>query len=219
MRLGTYLDMAQPHSLAGLIAHTPTSAETDPSSQIAHWLFAFDAAGIATFRTLALLATHPVHATRVRQQLAGRDLAHPQDLPYLRACMLESVRLWPTTLAVIRDSTTETTWNGRVLPAKATLVILSSFFHRDEQTMSYANAFAPEIWLDGRSRDNQSLIPFSAGPAECAGRNLVLFLASTMLAVLLQGQGYRLTSRSRINPRLSLPCSLNHFALRFAVAR
>lgn len=79
-RRGTYVDMAEPHSLAGLIARTPTIAETDLSSQIAHWLFAFDAAGIATFRTLALLATHPAHVTRVRQQLAGLDLSRPQGI-------------------------------------------------------------------------------------------------------------------------------------------
>jgi len=67
------------------------------------WLFAFDAAGIATFRTMALLATHP-------------SPADPR-LEYLRACVLESIRLWPTTLLIVRDSTQPTTWGDTVVPA------------------------------------------------------------------------------------------------------
>jgi hypothetical protein len=123
---------------------------------------------IATFRTLALLATHSAQFTRVRDALAGRDPSHPHDLPYLRACVLESVRLWPTALVVLRDSTTDTTWNGQVLPAQVTVVILSSFFHRDEQTLPFADHFTPEIWLDGQARDNPALIPFS----DCRARSI-----------------------------------------------
>jgi Cytochrome P450 len=64
-----------------------------------------------------------------------------------------------------------------VCPAGTALLILSTFFHRDDQTLPYANRFEPDIWLDGRTHDNWSLIPFNAGPGACPGRNLVLLIA------------------------------------------
>jgi hypothetical protein len=41
------------------------------------------------------------------------------------------------------------------------------------------------IWLDGRARQYPQLVPFSAGPAECPGRNVVLLTTSSLLAKLL----------------------------------
>ncbi|MCP3804386.1 hypothetical protein NLX83_34475 [Allokutzneria sp. A3M-2-11 16] len=88
----SYVDRAEPGSLAERIAQLPKSADVRPESQVAHWLFAFDAAGMATFRTLALLASHP---------------SIPRDQDHLRASVLESLRLWPTTPLVLRDSTVD----------------------------------------------------------------------------------------------------------------
>jgi hypothetical protein len=216
-RLGSYLDNAEPGSLAELVAGTPSPPGTDPGGQVPQWLFAFDAAGMAAFRTMALLATHPAQAERARAEIAGRDLAAPQELPYLRSCVQESVRLWPTTPAILRDTIAETIWDGRILPAGTALVILVPFFQRDGRTLPYADRFTPEIWLDGRAEDNWSLVPFSAGPAECAGRNLTLLVASMMLATLLERHEYRLTSPSRLDQRHPLPGTLSPFRLRFEV--
>jgi len=41
--------------LASIVASTPASAQTYPVEQVPQWLFAFDAAGMAAFRALALL--------------------------------------------------------------------------------------------------------------------------------------------------------------------
>jgi cytochrome P450 len=216
-RLGTYLDEPEPGSLAELVASTPSPAGTDPGGQVPQWLFAFDATGMATFRTLALLATHPAQLDRVRSELAGKDLSAPQDLAYLRSCVQESVRLWPTTPAILRDTTTETTWDDKVLRAGTALVIYAPYFHRDERRLPYADQFTPELWLDGRAQDTWSLVPFSAGPAECAGRNLALLVASTLLAALLERHEFHLTSPAPLDPRRPLPGTLNPFALRFQV--
>lgn len=217
-RLRTYLDAAEPTSLAGRLTETPATAETRPGHQVPQWLFAFDAAGIVTFRALALLATHPEHAQRVRAELAEADLSVAADLPYLRACVLESVRLWPTTPIILRDTTVDTGWNGTAIPARSAVAICAPFFHRDEQALPYADQFAPDIWLDGRASGNPALVPFSSGPGACPGRNLMLYISSTLLATLLQRQDFHLVSRTRISPRYPLPRTLNNYALRFAVA-
>jgi cytochrome P450 len=202
----------EPDSLAGLLATTPAPEQACPVGQIPHWLFAFDAAGIAAYRTLALLAAHPAVLDRARQELGGSDPA----LPYLRACVLEAVRLWPTTLVVLRDSTETTEWAGGALPPGTAFLIVSSLFHRDERTLPYADRFTPEIWLDGRADDNWSLFPFSAGSAVCPGRNLVLLVASQLVAALLGEHDVQLLS-DRLDPARPLPRSLDHTALRMAV--
>jgi cytochrome P450 len=110
----------------------------------------------------------------------------PQDLPYLRACVLESLRLWPTTPAVLRDTTAETHWDGGLLPAGAGVVIFAPFFHRDAGAVLHADAFAPGLWLDagtpdGTPPDGSPFVPFSDGPAACPGRSLVLLVTTTLL--------------------------------------
>jgi cytochrome P450 len=217
-RLRAQLDRAEPGSLAAAIAETPENPETRPEEQVPQWLFAFDPAGMAAFRALALLAGHPAELGAVVEELAGRDLSAPQDLPGLRAAVLESVRLWPTTPAILRETTTSTDLGGRTLQVKTLVVVLAPFFHRDDERLSYADHFTPRIWQDGRARASWSLVPFSAGPAVCAGQNLVLFLTSTLLASLLERHDVRLTSRPRLYPGRRLPGTLNPFGLRFSFA-
>lgn len=211
-RLQSHLARAEAGSLAGMIAHIPASAETHPEQQVPQWLFAFDAAAIATFRALALLATHPEKQERARAELGG------DERPFLRACVLESPRLWPTTPMLLRQSTRVTAWDGGTMPARTGILIFEPFFHRDDVRLPFADRFTPELWLGDTPPESWPLIPFSAGPAICPGRNLVLLLASAFLAELLDGRQVRLLPPARLSPERPLPATLNHVALRFAFA-
>ncbi|MFI6514715.1 cytochrome P450 [Spirillospora sp. NPDC050679] len=218
-RLRGHLARAEPGSLAELVARTPKTEVTEPADQVPQWLFAFEPAGIAAFRALAVLAARPVAAAPARDEIEGLDLSAPRDLPYLRACVQESVRLWPTTMAVLRDSTTETEWAGRRLPAGTGLIIYTPFLQRDDQTLPYADDFAPGAWLDGTAEADWSVIPFSAGPVECPGRNLVLLVTSLFLGALLQGRDFRQDGGRHLGEGAPLPRTLSPFRLRFAVSR
>jgi cytochrome P450 len=212
-RLGKHLERAEEGSLAAVIAADRPAPGVRPEDQVAHWLFAFDAAGMAAFRALALLTAHPAAAERARAELAGADLTEPRQLEYLRACVLESVRLWPTTPALLRETVEDTAW-GR---AGTTVLIFTPFFHRDPE-LAYADRFEPEIWLDGRAADNPALVPFSAGPAVCPGRDLVLFCTSSLLAHLLNEHRYDLASGPVLAPDRPLPATLDNFHLRLDVS-
>jgi cytochrome P450 len=217
-RLQQHLARAEPGSLAALVGSVPATPDTHPAEQVPQWLFAFDAAGMAAFRTLALLAAHPAQRERVREELAGRDPSAPQDLPYLRACVLEAVRLWPTTPAILRDSTTATDWEQGTLPAGTGVVIFAPFFHRDPARVRHADAFAPGLWLDGGPPPADALVPFSAGPGECPGRNLVLLVTSTVLATLLAtGREPRQIAGRALHPAQPLPSTLSPFRLSFRI--
>ncbi|WP_132298310.1 cytochrome P450 [Kribbella sp. VKM Ac-2568] len=79
------------------------------------------------------------------------------------------MRLWPTTLVVLRESVAPTEWAAGTAPAGTEFAIVTSVFHRDDQALEFANHFEPEIWLDGRSDGEWPLIPFSAGPRRLPG--------------------------------------------------
>ncbi|MGW4133078.1 cytochrome P450 [Amycolatopsis japonica] len=216
-RLIGHLERAEPGSLAEAIAAAGPAGERTMevvADQVAHWLFAFDAAGIVTFRALALLATHPAARERADEEVADADLTVPGQFPYLRACALESVRLWPTTPALLRESTAETAWG----PAGTTVLIFTPFFHRDPESLPYADRFEPGIWLDGSAAANPALVPFSAGPAICPGRDLVLFCASTMLEWLIKDRRFELASGAVLGPERPLPATLDNFHLKFSTA-
>lgn len=210
-----WLERAQPGSLAAAVRDGHPAGRVEASSQVAHWLFAFDAAGIAAWRALALLAGHPAVLEDVRAELRDRDLSTPQELPLLRATVLESVRLWPTTLAVLRESTRDTDWRGRRARAGTTFVVTSSFFHRDPQTLAAADAFDPRAWQDGGHRTSEALVPFSGGPGRCPGRNLVLLTTSTLLAAVLAGRSVRQTTGTGAVTGRPLPRTMDHTALAF----
>jgi cytochrome P450 len=209
--LEQHLARAEAGSLAEQMAQSQATPLAHPTQQVPQWLFAFDAAGMATFRALALLATHPEHAQRARDEIAAGG-THP--LPLLRATVLESVRLWPTTPMVLRQTTRETEWEAGLMPAGTGLLIYAPFFHRDDERLDFADRLAVELWLKNGVED-WPLIPFSRGPAVCPGRELVLFLSSVFLALILRSGVVRLASPHRIGPELRLPATLNHYALRF----
>jgi cytochrome P450 len=211
-RIREYLDRAEPDSLAGAMAQVHSSPRTFPEEQTPQWLFAFDPAGMTTFRALALLATHRDYAHRVREEIAAP--ADAAELPQLRATVLEALRLWPTTPLLLRESTTETEWENGTIPAGTGFIIFTPFFHRDDRHLPFANRFAPEVWTEGEVPAGWPLIPFSEGPAVCPGRELVLLLSTAMITAILKRARVRLLP-GRLRAGEEMPATLNHFALRF----
>ncbi|WP_458097336.1 cytochrome P450 [Roseomonas sp. WA12] len=204
------LGRAGPGSLAEVMAATPAAKGTDPAGQVPQWLFALDAPARASFRTLAMLDTHPAEKARAMEELASG----PLERPFLRACVLDTLRLWPTTPVILRQANEAMEWENGTLPKGAGLIIYAPFFHRDETRLAQAHRFGPEIWLEGRPEE-KGIVPFSDGPAECPGRNLALLLCSAMVAELLRGDRYALAAPTGLGPGTPLPGTLSAYGLRF----
>ncbi|MDQ0824468.1 cytochrome P450 [Arthrobacter sp. B2I5] len=219
-RVRAGIDAAAPGSLASVMRGKPDADPSAPTDQVPQWLFAFDAAGIAAFRALALLAAHPDQAAKARQEMAG-DTSGGRNLPFLRACVLESVRLWPTTPMVLRQTSRPVEWDNGTMPARCGVLVYVPYFHRDGRRLPQADSFDPGLWLqqDAMPGDPESwgVVPFSDGPARCPGRQLVLLMTSALLARLLRKNTFALES-ARLSPDRPLPGTLNHFALRFRVS-
>ena len=259
-RVREHLDRAEAGSIASVIARMSTTEQTAPEHQIPQWLFAFDPAAMATWRALALLATHPEHLERARVE--ARSVARAQHgsggaasqgvhggvspdaqataqpapddrrlrLPFLRACVLESLRLWPTAPLVLRETTRPTEWSNGRMPAQTHVALVAPFFHRDDENLEHAHRFHPDAWLDDASasgvRDldpmDWPLIPFSGGSGMCPGRHVVLLVASNMLARLLGERDIRLDASSGAGSSLDrnrpMPGTLDPYRLEFRLS-
>ncbi len=204
-----YLHRPEPGSLAAGLARCAT-AGSRPEDQVGQWLFAFDAAAIATYRALILLAADGEALSRARAD-------ENPERPFLRACVLEAVRLWPTTPVILRQSDAATEWHGTTLAAGTGFVIHVPFLHRDGERLAFADRFVPDIWMNGTA-ERSTLVPFSAGPAECPAKNLVLLLASAALQVLVRQGAPMVTRGAALDPD-RLPATLDPFATGIAFRR
>src|SRR5947207_4238886 len=124
-RLQRYLTDAEKGSLVSMM---PADARYEPSSQIAQWLFAFDPAGMTTFRTLALLAFHRQFVERAREEALQDRTPEDARQSFIRRCVLEALRLWPTTPAILRETTEEVSWNDCRVRKGTGIIIFTPFF-------------------------------------------------------------------------------------------
>jgi cytochrome P450 len=177
---------------------------------------------MATWRALALLTAHPGHLERAREEARTGDR---HRLPFLRAAVLESLRLWPTAPLILRETNRATQWDNGRMPAGTTVVLLAPFFHRDDEHLPFAHRFEPELWMDDAAPGgvrpidpmDWPLIPFSSGSGMCPGRHVVLLVASNMLAELLDDRRVRITSPGRLDAHEPMPGSFDPYTLRFPV--
>jgi hypothetical protein len=214
-RLATYVTRSEEPSLAGRMARVATSPRAAPTHQLAHYLFAFDPAAMATFRALALLASHPEARRRALDEVEQADPART-SLPFLRATVLESLRLWPTTPVILREAARDVEIAGSVVPAGTNFVIFAPLLHRDGDMLDAADRFAPEIWLSGQLTA-WPLVPFSEGPGTCPARHFVPMLAAGMLAGILSRRAVAPARRASLAPGTPLPGTLDHHSLEFGL--
>jgi cytochrome P450 len=112
-----------------------------------------------------------------------------KHLPYMKACLDESLRLFPPTPQGL----------GRQTPADG-LYILDDFIpggvsvsvpalvsHRNEKYYPQADQFIPERWLGEKGKDlQQYFLAFSAGARGCIGRNISYLEQTVLLASVLR---------------------------------
>lgn len=125
-----------------------------------------------------------------------------KHLPYLKACLDESLRLTPpTTFGLPRKTPAEgTTIAGEFVPGNTSVSISAYVAHRDEHIFPRAEEFIPERWLSGDAnpfgkdpRDLQAyFIAFSAGARGCIGKNISYLEQSVLLASVVMRYDFAL---------------------------
>ncbi|KAJ9658389.1 hypothetical protein H2201_007829 [Coniosporium apollinis] len=120
------------------------------------------------------------------------DIIAPYDkvkhLPYLRACLDESLRLFPPTPQGLgRKIPTEGMYVlGDFIPGGTSVSVSAYVAHRQESAFPQGDKFIPERWLGEQGKALQPyFLAFSAGARGCIGRNISYLEQMVLLASLL----------------------------------
>jgi cytochrome P450 len=156
--------------------------------------------------TAVMLATTLFHLTQNKEARARllhdirgapptADDNRKPDIPFLRACVKEGLRLGmanPTRLTRVVPPGTTLTVDGVSIPGGAVVGCAAYVLHHDPAVFPDPFVFRPERWIDDekngglyRPHMERSLIAFGAGLRACLGKNLAMQqLLETVAAVV-----------------------------------
>ena len=172
----------------------------------------------ALTNTIYLLYTHPHILCKLREEL---DAAFPSDtlpthelasqLPYLRACIEESLRVRPPSSfglpRIVPKGGRQIA--GQFVPEGVTVSVPTYSLLRDETAFDNATEYIPDRWMtddpEKKRRMMNNHLPFSTGPRACIGRNIAYFEQTVLIATILKfydcqvPEGFQLETQERFN--------------------
>lgn len=141
---------------------------------------------VALFWTLTLLAQSPAHQDLVAREVAGRDPSHAA-LPYTRAVINESLRLFPPAFTIVREAIGPDRIGAIDIRRNDVIMIAPWVLHRHEAWWTDPDAFDPTRFLpDAPPPPRFAYLPFGAGPRICVGAQFALTEATIALATMMQ---------------------------------
>lgn len=154
-----------------------------------------DTSSITLEWAMSLLLNHPKELQKLIEEIDGQvgssrllrelDL---NNLPYLRAVVYETLRLYPSVpLLVPHFSSEKCTVGGFEIPENTTLLVNAWAVHRDPTAWEQPAEFKPERFegVEGE-RDGTRFIPFGMGRRACPGAAMGLRMMSLALGVMVQ---------------------------------
>lgn len=118
-----------------------------------------------------------------------------KHLPYLRACLDESLRLFPPTPQGLgRETPAEGSYIlGQFIPGGVSVSMSALVAHRCEKVYDQADCYIPERWLGEAGKELQPyFLTFSAGARGCIGRNISYLEQTVLLASILRRYNFAL---------------------------
>ncbi|XP_051986135.1 1,25-dihydroxyvitamin D(3) 24-hydroxylase, mitochondrial-like [Xyrauchen texanus] len=98
---------------------------------------------------------------------------HIKKMPYLKACLKESMRLSPSVPFTSRTLHKDTVLGDYTLPKGTVLMINSQAIGSNEEYFNNGKQFRPERWLQDKNTINPfAHVPFGIGKRMCIGRRL-----------------------------------------------
>jgi cytochrome P450 len=164
-----------------------------------------DTTAIAVNNVMYTLLKNPGSLAKLREELDAAldedEVIAPYDkvkhLPYLRACLDESMRMFPpSTFGLPRRTPAEGALIlGEFIPGGTSVSMSAYVAHRNEQVFPDPEVYRPERWLEESGKELQPyFITFSAGARGCIGRNISYLEQMVLLATLLHRFEFALPS-------------------------
>lgn len=170
-----------------------------------------------TANTLAwawyLLSQDPETESRLHAEVdalggAPATFADMSRLPFTRAVIDETLRLFPPVPLQARETNQARTVFDRNVPAGSIMMLVPWLLHRHKLYWDEPDSFIPDRFMSGGTgvRSRYAYVPFSIGPRVCTGAAFGVTEAVLCLATLAQGFRLRLRPGHQVMPicRLSL---------------
>lgn len=166
-----------------------------------------DTTAIALTNVVYYLIKLPSALSKLREEvdtaLAGEIVApytNVKSLPYLRACLDESLRLSPPVPRGLERKTPPQGMDimGEQIAGGVTVSVPAYIAHRDPRIFPNPDSYVPERWLveSERTREMRAVfIPFTTGPRACIGRNITMMEQQILVATLVHRYDFALPSR------------------------
>ena len=143
------------------------------------------------------------------------DLA---ELPFTRAVISESMRLFPPAWVIGRQTTADIEIDGWAVPAGSVIMTSQYAMHRDPRYWDSALAFRPSRWLDDGGNYSEKApgqprgawFPFGDGKRQCIGDQFALTEAALVVATLAQNWAPRLVPGSPVEPLAAVTLPPRH---------
>jgi cytochrome P450 len=158
--------------------------------------------------TFYLLSQNPEAESRLHAELdalgdaplGADDVAR---LPYTRAVVAESMRLFPPAYVIGRRALSEYRIDDYVIPPRSLVLVSQWIVHRDPRWWPEADTFRPERWLPGGSaldpaRPKFAYFPFGAGTRVCIGEQFAWMEGILALATFARRWKLRLVEGHRV---------------------
>ena len=155
---------------------------------------------------LHALARHPHVESALHDELQrvlldrSPTAADVPRLPYTRAVVRETMRLYPPAWAIGREATSPVRIGGYDVPAGTQLWAAQWVVHRDARFFPDPERFRPERWTPEFEQQlpRFAYFPFGGGPRVCIGNAFAMLEATLLLAVLVQNVRVRSTSNQEL---------------------
>ncbi len=164
--------------------------------------------------TFYLLSKHPDVYQKLKKEVkevvgdGELTFQHLHQLKYTKACLNESMRLFPPVWVIGRGAT-EDNMVGDYFIKKGTTVLMSPYIvHRHPDYWKNPEVFEPERWEteEVKEMDKYAYFPFAAGPRMCIGNNFALLEADIILTKVIQQFDFKYLGESEpvMDPTLTL---------------
>ncbi|KAL6871762.1 cytochrome P450 [Trichoderma longibrachiatum] len=161
-----------------------------------------DTTAISLVHAMYFLLKTPSALSRLRDELRdaledGQEIAtyaSVKNLPYLHACINESLRLLPpVAFGLNRMTPPEGLQIGKDWIPGGTLVGVPAYTGHRNPVFTDCEQYQPERWLQSGIKEAQgTFIPFSTGARGCIGRNITFIEQTVLLATLVQRYDFSL---------------------------
>ena len=148
---------------------------------------------------------------RLEAEVDALNIGLPPDswgehLPWTKACLEESMRLYPPAPIVTREAINEDHFADRTIPKGGVAMINLWILHRHNKLWERPNAFNPSRFFGGARKEIglYQYLPFGLGPRVCIGQRFAVQEALIMIALLARNYRFEYVADEPPWPRMNV---------------